>query len=140
MLPGIGLRVRAPGRPHQTSPDRFPVSARGPAAAGEPVRLLHVTAAMNILSWILLGLLAGGTAKLIFPGKDPGGCLVTIGIGILGALLGGFIGSTLFAWGPITGFDLRSLGIAVAGSLVLLALFRLLARPAGDGTRRRFRR
>lgn len=82
---------------------------------------------MNLFTWVLLGLLAGGIAKLIFPGKDPGGCLVTVGIGILGALIGGFLGTRLFGWGTVTGFNLKSLGIAVAGSLVLLALFRLLA-------------
>lgn len=84
---------------------------------------------MNLFTWVLLGLLAGGIAKLIFPGKDPGGCLVTMGIGIVGALIGGFLGTTLFGWGTVTGFNLKSLGIAVAGSLVLLALFRLLAKP-----------
>lgn len=86
---------------------------------------------MNIASWVVLGLLAGGIAKLLMPGKDPGGCLVTIGIGVLGALLGGLLGTTVFKWGTVTGFDLKSLGIAVAGSLVLLALVRLVARPSG---------
>ena len=90
---------------------------------------------MNILTWILLGLLAGGIAKFIFPGKDPGGCLVTIGIGILGALLGGFLGTTVFNWGTVTGFDLKSLGIAIAGSLLLLLLFRLLTRNRGPSSR-----
>ena len=84
---------------------------------------------MNILSWVLLGLVAGGIAKLIMPGKDPGGCLVTIGIGVLGALLGGFLGTTVFRWGTVTGFDLKSVGIAVAGSIVLLVVYRLLVRP-----------
>lgn len=84
---------------------------------------------MNIVSWVLLGLIAGGLAKLILPGKDLGGCLVTIGIGVLGALLGGYLGTTVFDWGTVTGLDVRSLGIAVAGSLVLLAAFRLLFRP-----------
>lgn len=88
---------------------------------------------MNILTWILLGLVAGGLAKLIFPGKDPGGCLATIGIGVLGALLGGFLGTRLFDWGTVTGFDLKSVGIAVAGSLLLLALFRLIAGRRGPG-------
>jgi uncharacterized membrane protein YeaQ/YmgE (transglycosylase-associated protein family) len=87
---------------------------------------------MNLLTWILLGLVAGGLAKLIFPGKDPGGCLVTILIGVLGALIGGFLGTTLFEWGSVTGFDLRSIGIAIGGSLVLLALFRLIT-PSGPG-------
>jgi uncharacterized membrane protein YeaQ/YmgE (transglycosylase-associated protein family) len=88
---------------------------------------------MNLATWVLLGLVAGGLAKLIFPGKDPGGCLVTIGIGVLGALLGGFLGTTLFDWGTVTGFDLKSIGIAVAGSLVLLALFRLLIKGGKPG-------
>lgn len=84
---------------------------------------------MNLFSWILFGLIAGGVAKLIVPGKDVGGCLVTVGIGVLGALIGGFMGTTLFGWGTVTGFNLRSLGIAVAGAIVLLVLFRLVARP-----------
>jgi uncharacterized membrane protein YeaQ/YmgE (transglycosylase-associated protein family) len=82
---------------------------------------------MNLFTWVLLGLLAGGIAKLIFPGKDPGGCLVTVGIGILGALIGGLLGTTVFGWGTVTGFNLKSLGIAILGSLVLLGIFRLLA-------------
>ena len=48
---------------------------------------------MNLLSWILFGLIAGALAKWILPGKDPGGCLVTILIGIAGALIGGFLGT-----------------------------------------------
>jgi uncharacterized membrane protein YeaQ/YmgE (transglycosylase-associated protein family) len=83
---------------------------------------------MNFFTWILLGLLAGSIAKLIFPGKDPGGCLATVGIGIIGALIGGFLGTTVFGWGTVTGFNISSLGIAIAGSLVLLALFRLMIR------------
>lgn len=88
---------------------------------------------MNLLSWILLGLVAGGLAKLIFPGKDPGGCLVTIAIGVLGALLGGLLGTTLFDWGTVTGFDLKSVAIAIVGSLVLLGIFRLLTRKVRGG-------
>ena len=84
---------------------------------------------MNLFSWILFGLLAGGVAKLIFPGKDPGGCLVTVGLGVLGALIGGLLGTYVFNWGTVTGFNLRSFGIAVAGALVLLLTFRLIFRP-----------
>ena len=86
---------------------------------------------MNLLTWVLLGFLAGGIAKLIVPGKDPGGCLVTVAIGVAGALLGGLMGSYLFQWGTVTGFDVKSLGIAVAGSVFLLAGFRVLfgSRP-----------
>jgi uncharacterized membrane protein YeaQ/YmgE (transglycosylase-associated protein family) len=81
---------------------------------------------MNVLSWLLFGLLAGAIAKLIMPGKDPGGCLVTIGIGITGALIGGFIGTSMLGFGRVDGFNLRSLGIAVLGAIVLLGLYRLL--------------
>ncbi len=88
---------------------------------------------MNLFTWILLGLVAGGLAKLIFPGKDPGGCLATMFIGIVGALIGGFLGTTVFGWGTVTGFNLNSVGIAVAGSLVLLAVFRLLIIRLGRG-------
>lgn len=84
---------------------------------------------MNVLTWILFGLLAGGIAKLIMPGKDPGGCLVTVAIGVVGALIGGFLGTTVFNWGTVTGFDLKSLGIAVIGAVVLLLLYRLIVRP-----------
>lgn len=80
---------------------------------------------MGILSWILFGLVAGVIAKLLMPGRDPGGCIITIVIGIAGALLGGFL-ATLFGYGGISGFDLRSLIIAVLGSIVLLAIFRAL--------------
>ncbi len=82
---------------------------------------------MGIISWILFGLIAGILAKLIMPGKDPGGMIVTILIGIVGAMVGGFI-STFFGFGDISGFDLRSLGIAIGGALVLLYGYRMLKK------------
>ncbi len=83
---------------------------------------------MNIFSWIILGGLAGTIAKLIMPGKDPGGLIVTILIGIGGAILGGFI-STQLGYGTVTGaFNLTSLIIATGGSLIILALHRMLKR------------
>jgi uncharacterized membrane protein YeaQ/YmgE (transglycosylase-associated protein family) len=81
---------------------------------------------MGILSWILFGLLAGAMAKFIMPGKDPGGCIGTIIIGILGAVIGGFIGSELFDFGSVTGFNVRSFAIAILGAIILLSLYRLL--------------
>jgi uncharacterized membrane protein YeaQ/YmgE (transglycosylase-associated protein family) len=81
---------------------------------------------MNIVTWIVFGLIAGGLAKLIMPGKDPGGCLVTVLIGIAGAMLGGWIGTEFLGFGSVTGFNVRSLGIAVLGSVVLLLLYRIL--------------
>lgn len=82
---------------------------------------------MGILSWILLGLLVGAAAKLIMPGKDPGGLIVTTGIGIAGALVGGFLASGL-GLGTVRGFDLRSLVIAIAGALLLLWGYRRLKK------------
>lgn len=74
---------------------------------------------MGILSWILLGLIVGAAAKMIMPGRDPGGLIVTILIGVAGALVGGFIASAV-GLGSVTGFDLRSLLIAIGGALLLL--------------------
>jgi len=81
---------------------------------------------MGILSWIILGLLAGGIAKFLMPGKDPGGCLITMLLGIVGASVGGWIGTTL-GFGSVQQFDLRSLGIAILGSLVILLIYRMIA-------------
>jgi uncharacterized membrane protein YeaQ/YmgE (transglycosylase-associated protein family) len=78
---------------------------------------------MGILSWILFGLIAGILAKWIMPGRDPGGFIVPILIGIAGAVVGGFI-STALGFGDISGFDLRSLMIAIGGALVLLFAYR----------------
>jgi uncharacterized membrane protein YeaQ/YmgE (transglycosylase-associated protein family) len=83
---------------------------------------------MEWFVWIIFGLIAGGAAKLIMPGKDPGGCLVTSLLGIGGAVIGGFLGTHLFRWGTVTGFDLRSFGIAITGAIVLLLLYRIV-RP-----------
>lgn len=82
---------------------------------------------MGIVTWIVLGLVAGVLAKMVMPGKDPGGAIVTIVLGIAGALVGGFIGTQL-GFGNISGFDLRSLAIAVGGAMLLLFLHRKLRR------------
>jgi uncharacterized membrane protein YeaQ/YmgE (transglycosylase-associated protein family) len=80
---------------------------------------------MGIISWIVLGLLVGVLAKWIMPGDDPGGFIVTILIGIVGALIGGFIAAQI-GLGSVDGFDLRSLAIAIAGALLLLFVYRRL--------------
>lgn len=82
---------------------------------------------MGILSWIVFGLIAGFLAKFIMPGNDPGGIIVTILIGIAGAVVGGFIG-TQVGFGNVTGFDLRSLLIAIGGALILLFAYRQLKK------------
>ena len=81
---------------------------------------------MGIIGWIVLGLLAGAIAKLIMPGKDPGGIIITMLVGIVGALLGGFLASVLFDINVNDEFfDLATWISAIAGALILLLLYRL---------------
>ena len=80
---------------------------------------------MGLSGLIIFGAIIGAIAKWIMPGKDPGGFIVTVLIGIAGAFVGGFIGSFL-GLGPVTGFNLISLGLAVGGALVLLAGYRAI--------------
>jgi len=79
---------------------------------------------MGIIAWIIFGLIAGIIAKVIVPGKDPGGIIV---IGILGAVVGGWVG-TLMGFGEVTGFNLASFVIAVLGAVILLILYRVLRK------------
>jgi uncharacterized membrane protein YeaQ/YmgE (transglycosylase-associated protein family) len=88
---------------------------------------------MGIIGWIVLGLLAGAIAKAILPGDDPGGIIVTMIIGIVGALLGGFLAQVLFDTRPLDEFfDLSTWLTAIVGAIILLVLYRLVA-----GRRRR---
>jgi len=84
---------------------------------------------MGIFSWIIFGLIAGLLAKAIMPGKDPGGWIVTILLGIAGAVVGGFV-ATLLGFGNVSGFNLYSFLIAILGSLILLWLYRMFKRTA----------
>jgi len=92
---------------------------------------------VNVLLWCLFGLIAGALAQFIMPGRDPGqavnpaGFITTIVLGIIGAVVGGYLSSHLFGWN-VTGFNLPSLAVAVGGALVLLLLYRVLA-AAGMG-------
>jgi uncharacterized membrane protein YeaQ/YmgE (transglycosylase-associated protein family) len=81
---------------------------------------------MGILSWIALGLVAGLLARLLMPGKSSAGLIITILLGIAGALVGGYIGSHFLGIEDVTGFDLRSLGLAVGGAVLLLLIYGLL--------------
>jgi uncharacterized membrane protein YeaQ/YmgE (transglycosylase-associated protein family) len=80
---------------------------------------------MGVLGWIIFGLIVGIVAKFLMPGRDPGGFIVTILIGIAGALVGGYLGRAVgwYREGDPVGFLM-----AVLGSIVLLALYRMLAR------------
>ena len=84
---------------------------------------------MGIVSWILVGLLAGLLAKLLMPGDDPGGIIVTLLIGIAGAFVGGFVVSLLGGTG-VTGLNVWSILVATLGAIILLAIYRLVARRA----------
>jgi uncharacterized membrane protein YeaQ/YmgE (transglycosylase-associated protein family) len=81
------------------------------------------------LYWVLLGLFAGTLAKFLVPGRDPSGCIVTMVLGIAGAFIGGLIGSAL-GWGRVSAgeLDLRSLGTATLGAIIVLLVGRLLRR------------
>ena len=83
---------------------------------------------MGILSWIVFGLIAGVIAKYVMPGPDSGGIVMTILLGVAGAVVGGFIGTQL-GWGDINGFNLPSLALAVGGAVLLLLGFRWLKGP-----------
>jgi uncharacterized membrane protein YeaQ/YmgE (transglycosylase-associated protein family) len=88
---------------------------------------------MGIIGWILLGLLAGILAKAILPGDDPGGIIVTTIIGIVGALLGGFVARALDLGDPIDEFfDVSTWLAAIIGAIVLLLIYRVVVgrRPA----------
>ncbi len=89
---------------------------------------------MEIIGWIILGLVAGAIAKLILPGDDPGGIIVTILLGIAGAIVGGFIGRAIGIGGDGDNFDFGTLITAVIGSIILLLAYRLIA---GRGRRTR---
>ena len=81
---------------------------------------------MGIIIWIIVGLIAGALGKLIMPGEDPGGIIVTILIGIAGAFVGGFVFS-LFGGTGVTGLNVWSILVATIGAIILLAIYRLIA-------------
>ena len=88
---------------------------------------------MGIIAFIILGLLAGALAKAILPGDDPGGFIVTALIGIVGALLGGFLAGVIFDADPLDEFfDVSTWLTAIVGAIVLLLIYRAVAgRPRG---------
>ncbi len=83
---------------------------------------------MGILAWILVGLIAGILAKIAMPGPDPGGVILTIVIGIVGAVIGGFVVQSLLGGPGISGVNLTSILVATLGSVILLAVYRAITR------------
>jgi uncharacterized membrane protein YeaQ/YmgE (transglycosylase-associated protein family) len=81
-------------------------------------------AMMGLLSWIVMGLCAGALARFLAPGDDSMGCIFTVLVGVVGAVIGGFL-ATLLGFGGFRGFDLYSLIVATLGAVVLLLVARL---------------
>jgi uncharacterized membrane protein YeaQ/YmgE (transglycosylase-associated protein family) len=79
-----------------------------------------------LFGWIVFGAIAGAIAKLLMPGRDPGGFIVTILLGIAGALVGGFIGRHLWGSTGVSGWGLGSFALAIGGAMLLLLLYRIL--------------
>jgi uncharacterized membrane protein YeaQ/YmgE (transglycosylase-associated protein family) len=83
---------------------------------------------MGIISWIVLGLIAGALAKWLMPGKDGGGLIITTLLGIGGAMVGGYLGS-LIGLGSTTGLSVTSILTATAGAFLILFAYRLIKQP-----------
>lgn len=81
---------------------------------------------MGIIAWIIFGLIAGIIAKLIMPGRDGGGFFLTCILGIVGAVVGGWLATMFGIGGSISGFNLHSFLVAVVGAILVLGIFRLL--------------
>ena len=83
---------------------------------------------MGFLTWILVGLVAGLLGKIAMPGPDPGGVIMTVIVGIAGAVIGGLVVNQLLGGPGVTGFNLPSILVATLGSIILLALYRFVTR------------
>lgn len=81
---------------------------------------------MSILAWIAVGLIAGVLAKFLMPGKDPGGIILTILLGIAGAIVGGFLAVALNISEGVDDFDFGTIVLAVVGAMLILAAYRLV--------------
>ena len=81
---------------------------------------------MGILAWIVVGLIGGAIAKLLMPGRDPGGWIVTMLLGIAGAVVGGWIGRMLWGSTGADGVNLSSIGLSILGAIVLLVIYRMI--------------
>jgi len=95
-----------------------------PAVCGLAFHEHHGGDGMGILSWIIVGLIAGVLAKFIMPGRDPGGIIVTILIGIVGAIVGGFLVGLFVGGDTITGINITTIVVATLGAIILLAVYR----------------
>jgi uncharacterized membrane protein YeaQ/YmgE (transglycosylase-associated protein family) len=85
---------------------------------------------MGIIGWIILGLVAGAIAKAILPGTQGGGWIITLVLGVVGALLGGFIGSAIFGVGLQGFFDITTWLLAIGGAIIVLLIYGLVTRSS----------
>ena len=91
---------------------------------------------MGIIAFIILGAIAGIIAKAVLPGEDPGGFIVTTIIGIIGAILGGFLAAALFGAKPLDEFfDISTWLTAIVGAIILLVIYRMVVSRGGGGRR-----
>ncbi len=79
-----------------------------------------------IIGWIIFGLIAGAIAKLLMPGRDPGGWIITMLLGIAGAVVGGFIGHALWGSTGVNDWSIGSFALAIVGAIILLAIYRMI--------------
>lgn len=82
---------------------------------------------MSILAWIVVGLIAGAIAKMLMPGNDPGGIIVTVLLGIAGAVVGGFVAVALNISNGIDDFDIGTIVLAILGAMLILFAYRMVA-------------
>src|SRR5215218_3724416 len=120
-------------RPHLRSQLSGHGAGHRPMGTSGGLRFVHDLprtkgAHVGIIGWIILGLIAGAIAKAILPGDDPGGIIVTMLIGVVGAIIGGLIASALDIGELGDFFDIGTWLIAIVGSLLLLALYRVVTR------------
>jgi len=90
---------------------------------------------MGILAWIVVGLIGGAIAKMLMPGNDPGGIILTILLGIAGAVVGGFIAVALNISNGVDDFDIGSIFLSIVGSMLLLFVYRLATGGGGNKMR-----
>jgi uncharacterized membrane protein YeaQ/YmgE (transglycosylase-associated protein family) len=86
---------------------------------------------VNIIGWIVVGLVAGLIAKALVPGDDPGGLIITILLGVAGAIVGGFISVALGIGNGVDDFDIGTFILAVLGAILLLYVYRLVVSKSG---------
>src|SRR5205085_8749057 len=88
-----------------------------------------------IIGWIIFGAIAGAIAKLLMPGKDPGGFIITIILGIAGAVIGGWVGKAIWGSSGANDWSIGSFALAIAGAILLLFIYRMIAgRRGGSAT------